>query len=99
MASVMLENLRLYGLTAGGTFFLLLPEVCPARARSGGDGSVPLGGALEVPPFPSRVSSQEPVAPVTVTVHIQTAACRAPGRPVEGRGRLPSPGALSPTKR
>ena len=31
MASVILENLCLYGLTAGGAFFLLLPKVCLAR--------------------------------------------------------------------
>ena len=53
MASVILENLRLYGLTPGGAFFLLLPEVCPAR----GAFLAVTAPCLSDVVFPSRLSA------------------------------------------
>ena len=77
VASLILENLRLCGLTPVGAFFLPLPEVCPAQGGFLTVTAPRLWGSLSrVPPFSSVVSPQEPVChPVTDSVRVQIAAC------------------------
>ena len=74
VTSVILENVLLYRLTPVGALFLLLIEVCPAWGRFLTVTALCLSGSLlRVPPFSSRVSSQETLSPpVTDTVLIQT---------------------------
>ena len=73
MTSVILESICLYILTPVGAFFLLLIEVCPAWGTFLTVTAPCLSGSLlRVPPFSSRVSSQEILSPpVTDTVLIQ----------------------------
>ena len=73
VTSVILENVLLYRLTPVGAFFLLLIEGCPAWGMFLTVRAPCLSGSLlRVPPFSSRVSSQEILSPpVTDTVLIQ----------------------------
>lgn len=64
VASVILENLRLYGLTPGGAFFLLLPSLPGPGCIPGGDGSMPLGCSLSLP-FPQGSPLAGACHPVT----------------------------------
>lgn len=77
VTSVILGNICLDGLTPVGAFLLLLLEVCPARGAFLLVAAPCLSGSLlRVPPFSSRVSSQETLStPVTDTVLIQTTTC------------------------